>query len=126
MSDTPLPFEDEQMPLSEADQRQAVVAVERFLGLDTAPGSEAPAPPSSIPATLSPGPKGSRHDEVDPVVETKNGRSFALSRPALVTVTRPLVAALGGLLLLTAGGCGTSLGPGETEAGSAGEQPAEG
>jgi len=51
---------------------------------------------------------------------------FAGDSPAVLTVTLPLVAAPGRLLLLTARGCGTSLVPGETEAGSAGEQPAKG
>jgi len=41
-------------------------------------------------------------------------------------VTHLLVAALGRLLLLARPGCGTSLAPGETEVGSAGEQPTKG
>jgi hypothetical protein len=40
--------------------------------------------------------------------------------------TLPLVALLGRLLLFPGRGCGTSLAPGETEVGSAGEQPTKG
>jgi len=41
-------------------------------------------------------------------------------------VTPALAASLGGLLLFPGRTCGTSLTPGETEVGSAGEQPTKG
>jgi hypothetical protein len=64
--------------------------------------------------------------EVDPIVWTKNERSFATTSPALVAGTLPLIPSSDRLLLWGRRRCGTSLAPGETEVGSAGEQPTKG
>jgi hypothetical protein len=63
------------------------------------------------------------HLEVDPIVRTKNERSFATPGPVVMTAT---LAVVGRLLLLAGHSYGTSRSPGETAAGSAGEQPAKG
>jgi hypothetical protein len=64
--------------------------------------------------------------EVDPIVWTKIDRSIATPCPALLAVTLFTSCFRSYLPLLAGRPCGTSLPPGETEAGSAGEQPDQG
>jgi hypothetical protein len=64
--------------------------------------------------------------EVDPIVSTKNGRSFATARPALVTETLSLLSLRAACPCVRPAVAIHPLAPGETEVGSAGEHPTKG